>query len=486
MSLPPPRDNYVGAPQYPSPWTTKRPLEGLRDTDAAKIISLSPDVCLTPCGSSVVPIPYPVVDYCGHDESYTPSVRFTSQKAMVLRSNTTHVHGDAPGTKKGVKSRTVEGICEPIGHASQVRAEGSYVIRHLDRFHMNNKNTVGEAIFVRDTKTYQAPEDDDPVPGSATTEPIQLASLGHASQFVPEPTQAADVPSTNPGASTVSRRGTWGEPVELAFSGPLVPRIAPFVEPFVRPMPRPVPVPIPRPAPVPVPRPLPPQPQLGPQMGPRPPVPGPTLDPQLDPNTQPKPEPTPKPDLGPGDDVRIDEKCPVTIICFLPKGSHDREEYRRQLKMQEGKLNQMDVADYQRNRAAFESPVTGPGIRQHAANARSNYRSRLRSNLVRQHGRIAGEIEYQKQIWSNDALHRLDTVAGGDPQDIAKLGGSAENQHIGRSWVGEENPEDAGNSQKRIKKLDDHAKRLQAAGCRKMRALLEVCEMQYTYPEMMA
>ncbi|OWV80472.1 hypothetical protein ATY78_07240 [Rhizobium sp. R635] len=112
MSIP--RDNYVGEPDYPAPWTTKQPREGLRDLDEAKIVSLSPDVCLTPVGSSAVPIPYPIVDYCGHDKGYTPSVRFTGKKAMVMRSCTTHVHGDAPGTKKGVKSGTVENICEPI------------------------------------------------------------------------------------------------------------------------------------------------------------------------------------------------------------------------------------------------------------------------------------------------------------------------------------------------------------------------------------
>lgn len=171
-----PRDPYIGEPGYPEPWTTKQPREGLRDIDEARIVSLSPDVCLTPVGSSVVPIPYPVVDFCGHDENYTPSVRFTSKKAMVLRSNTTHVHGDKPGTRKGVKSGTVEGICEPVGHAAQVRAEGSCVIRHLDRFKMNNGNTEGEALFVKSTQTFDPPKDDDPVPGSLQAVEVADAS----------------------------------------------------------------------------------------------------------------------------------------------------------------------------------------------------------------------------------------------------------------------------------------------------------------------
>ncbi len=80
-----------------------------------------------------------------------------------------------------MKSGIVGGISEPIGHAAQVRAEGSPVIRHLDRFWMNNRNTVGEAIFLRDTRAYLAPEDDDPVPGSlfaaATAPPVQLAQM---------------------------------------------------------------------------------------------------------------------------------------------------------------------------------------------------------------------------------------------------------------------------------------------------------------------
>jgi hypothetical protein len=210
MSLPPPKDNYAGEPEYPAPWTTAKPKEGLRDIGEARIICLAPDVCLTPVGNSVVTIPYQIVDYCGDDQSYTPSVRFTGKKAMVLRSSTTCVHGDAPGTRKGVKSGTVEDICEPIGHAPEVRAEGSNVIRHLDRFHMNAKNTVGEAIFVKDTATYPAPEDDDPVPGSLVLadSPGEGVVMSDAS---PEPlimgAQYADA-----GAATIpgSGRGAYG------------------------------------------------------------------------------------------------------------------------------------------------------------------------------------------------------------------------------------------------------------------------------------
>ncbi|MFW8643329.1 PAAR-like domain-containing protein [Rhizobium beringeri] len=124
MSLPSPQDIYAGEPQYPSPWTTRKPREGLRDNDPARVICLAPDVCKTPIGSSIVPIPYQVVDYCGHDALYTDSVRFTSQKVMVLRAHTTHVHGDKPGTARGIKIRNRRGHMRadrPCGSRSRRR-----------------------------------------------------------------------------------------------------------------------------------------------------------------------------------------------------------------------------------------------------------------------------------------------------------------------------------------------------------------------------
>jgi Domain of unknown function (DUF4150) len=117
MSLPPPSDNCIGEPQYPAPWTTKKPSEDPRDNDAARIVSLAQEVC---------PVPFPVVDFCGHDENYTPSVNFTAQKAMVMRSNTMHVHGDEPGVGKGLPLHLV--VKRPLEFIIQLQ-EGAYVTR---------------------------------------------------------------------------------------------------------------------------------------------------------------------------------------------------------------------------------------------------------------------------------------------------------------------------------------------------------------------
>ncbi len=141
----------------------------MRDTDASKIVSLAPSVNLTPVGNQMMPTPYNVVDYGGHDEGYAATVFFTGQRVMRLASLTQHVHGDEAGTGGGAKSGTHGGVCEPIQHAAQFRVEGSPVIRHLDRCWMNNRNTVGECQFTRDTATYEPPPDTDRIAGSVAT-----------------------------------------------------------------------------------------------------------------------------------------------------------------------------------------------------------------------------------------------------------------------------------------------------------------------------
>ncbi len=139
----------------PDPDWTDTPREAIRDNAKPKILSLTPDVCKTPIGSSTPPIPYCIVGYPDEAaDNYTSSVFFTGQKAMVLRSSTTCCHGDEPGTAKGVKSGTVGDICEPLDHSATVRTEGSPVIRNLDKYYMNCSNTFGCVYWSEDTETY--------------------------------------------------------------------------------------------------------------------------------------------------------------------------------------------------------------------------------------------------------------------------------------------------------------------------------------------
>ena len=113
-----------------------------------------------------------------------------------------------------MKSGTVGGICEPIGHAKRVRVEGSEVVRHLDPFWMENRNTVGEAIFARDLSTSAAPPLADPVPGSARV----AFSGGSAARASAGTSDAAGMGDT--GVYTWSNFGKVAVGEEIAGGGP--------------------------------------------------------------------------------------------------------------------------------------------------------------------------------------------------------------------------------------------------------------------------
>ncbi|WP_310621599.1 DUF4150 domain-containing protein [Flexibacterium corallicola] len=132
-------------------WTTT-PLEGIRDSSEPIVLSTTPDVAKTPRGSSTPPIPYSTSANPADDLSYTPSVRMTGMKTMVLRSDITVTKGAEQGTAKGVVSGTINDITEPRGHSATVNAEGSPIIRHFDPFYMNNKNNHGEVTFIKSTE----------------------------------------------------------------------------------------------------------------------------------------------------------------------------------------------------------------------------------------------------------------------------------------------------------------------------------------------
>ncbi len=474
-------------PPRPDPWATTAPQEGLRDNDQARIVSLAPSINLTPRGNVMVPLPYNLVDYAGHDESYTPTVRFTSQRAMVLRSFTQHVHGDEQGTGGGVKSGTHGGICEPIGHAPQVLAEGSPVIRHLDRFWMNNRNTVGEAVFVRDTATYAAPPDRDPIPGSAPTvrseasrapmtvaDSVAPALLGFAYSpptFAPPietlpPITGIRPPIGGVGASILLSLawasgavvGEWAREVASGEAGDVARQLMIILEEQV-------------------PRGTGQGGAIKEADGPLPYVgyegdirfankllslkkgeivdframtpaefkelverPWPSAEGirenerklEEEKKRPHQPPPVPIPD----GNVRVDSdpKCRSETICFDKKESSDPEiphKFDDQLKMQQDALNAKTPAQ-----VVTSIPANGtvdslrPQARSAQKAARDDYIARNRTRFLLTH--TLGQ--WETHLDRLNALHRLDMVAGGDPSDIIGMGDADANQAIGREW----------------------------------------------------
>lgn len=135
--------------------TYMAPKEGSRDIGDGIIVCLSPDVCKTPVGSSLPPVPYSITAKQADDANTVSSVRFTQKRAHNMASLVTKCTGDQPGTGTGVKSGTVGSVCHPKGHSASVRIRGKWAIRNTDEWYMNNKNTIGKLTYVKSTERFE-------------------------------------------------------------------------------------------------------------------------------------------------------------------------------------------------------------------------------------------------------------------------------------------------------------------------------------------
>jgi hypothetical protein len=103
-------------------------------------VTLEPDVCLTPRGGAMVPVPYSLYASFSGSMKCTETVRFNKKPAFVFdHSLAPVVEGDEPGTGGGVKSGVNKGKVWAHGCSQTVRAEGRRVVRDGDRCWMNVK-----------------------------------------------------------------------------------------------------------------------------------------------------------------------------------------------------------------------------------------------------------------------------------------------------------------------------------------------------------
>ncbi len=118
-----------------------------------KIICLSPDVCLTPVGNSVVPIPYMIISKLSWAERTESNAGFGKQEAFTMNSFTTKVKGDEAGTKKGIVSGVHKKVCYPLKGKSSFTINGHKVIHDDCIFAMNapkhgrTYNTIGKVYY---------------------------------------------------------------------------------------------------------------------------------------------------------------------------------------------------------------------------------------------------------------------------------------------------------------------------------------------------
>jgi hypothetical protein len=100
-----------------------------------------PDVCLTPVGSAIVPIPYPNTAKSSDLGKGATTVTADGNPMGHEKSIFTTSTGDEAGARKGVASGTVKGIAEFVSFSFDVSVEGKGVVRAFDQMIHNNKNT---------------------------------------------------------------------------------------------------------------------------------------------------------------------------------------------------------------------------------------------------------------------------------------------------------------------------------------------------------
>ena len=105
-----------------------------------------PDVCKTPAGTAVVPIPYPNLAQMNAADGVTSKVLFEKKEVVVESSAIPNSSGDEAGTAGGgVKSATQMAQVAFKKYSSKVFAEGKKVVFHTAMAAHNgtNANAVG-------------------------------------------------------------------------------------------------------------------------------------------------------------------------------------------------------------------------------------------------------------------------------------------------------------------------------------------------------
>lgn len=90
----------------------------------AMIVCLAPDVCLTPIGSSMVPVPYMIISRLDWSESTVSNTSFAGQEAFTMASRTKKVTGNEAGKGGGAKSGVNRGWYRPISNKSSFLSTG--------------------------------------------------------------------------------------------------------------------------------------------------------------------------------------------------------------------------------------------------------------------------------------------------------------------------------------------------------------------------
>ena len=119
----------------------------------AMIVCLAPDICKTPIGGSMVPVPYMIISRLDWSQQTIPDTTFAGREAFTMASRTDKVTGNEAGKGGGIKSGVNMGWCRPISKKTSVFVGGAELIQNDNLYDMNCNgpdgpgNTVGRLVY---------------------------------------------------------------------------------------------------------------------------------------------------------------------------------------------------------------------------------------------------------------------------------------------------------------------------------------------------
>ena len=123
--------------------TTFSNSRGIAHKGSGGMSTVFPDVCKTPVGPAVVPIPYPNIGKSSDTSNGPKSVTTDGKMPMVKGAKYSTSTGDEAGVAKGIISSSTKGECEFMMYSFDVKFEGKNVCRLGDPLFHNKKNIMG-------------------------------------------------------------------------------------------------------------------------------------------------------------------------------------------------------------------------------------------------------------------------------------------------------------------------------------------------------
>ena len=123
--------------------TTFANSRGIVHKGSGGLSMVFPDVCKTPIGNAVIPIPYPNIGKSSDTTKGAISVKTDKKMPMVKGAKYSTSTGDEAGVQKGIMSGKTKGECEFMMYSFDIKFEGKNVCRMGDPLFHNKKNIMG-------------------------------------------------------------------------------------------------------------------------------------------------------------------------------------------------------------------------------------------------------------------------------------------------------------------------------------------------------